>query len=146
MSKGKILFFAEDIRFLLKDKKKIRNWINFSIQAEGKSIGTVNIIFCSDSYLLELNQKYLNHDTFTDIITFDYSDQAENISGEIFISIDRIKENAKKFQVPFYNELHRVIIHGFLHLAGYKDKSRKDKLLMTSKEDYYLSLQPNFFS
>ncbi len=145
MGKGKILFFTEEIRFLLRDKKKLRNWISHCMDAENKVIGTVNVIFCNDALLLEINKKYLNHDTFTDIITFDYTENPEILSGDIFISIDQVRYNAQKFKVSFLNELHRVVIHGFLHLAGYKDKSNSDKELMRTKEDYCLSLQPEFF-
>jgi rRNA maturation RNase YbeY len=116
------------------------------MRSEHKDIDFVNVIFCSDSFLLDLNKHYLNHDTYTDILTFDYSDASTNVSGDIFISIDRVKENAKQFKTTFLQELHRVIIHGFLHLAGYKDKTRPEQQLMRSKEDIYLSLQPNFFN
>lgn len=102
-------------------------------------MGELNFIFCSDEYLLSINQEYLNHDTFTDIITFDNSDTAKVISGDIFISIPRVKENASNLGVEEPEELRRVIIHGVLHLAGYFDKSKTDKALMTEKEDYYLS-------
>lgn len=116
------------------------------MQSESKKIAGVNVIFCSDKFLHSLNTKYLKHDTLTDIITFDYSESDNAISGDVFISIDRVKENAKKYKVFFPVELHRVIIHGFLHLAGYKDKHIDEKQVMTSKEDYYLSLQPKFFN
>ena len=123
-------------------KRKITNWIKETIHSEGKKSGEISFIFCSDNYLLEVNKKYLNHDYFTDIITFDY---VENniISGDIFISCDRVKENAKEFDKTFENELSRIIIHGVLHLLGYKDKVKKDKLLMTQKEDFYLALLSN---
>ena len=100
----------------------------------------INFIFCDDAYLLEMNQEYLKHDTFTDIITFDYG-SSEAVSGDIFISVDRIRENAAKLQQNALDELHRVMIHGILHLIGYKDKSPADKAQMTSKEDKYLSLR-----
>lgn len=105
---------------------------------EKKNIEEVNIIFCSDDYLLEMNKKYLNHDYYTDIITFDNS-EGENISGDLFISIDRIRENAGAYGVSFENELQRVIIHGVLHLVGYKDHSPKEKETMRNKENFYLS-------
>jgi len=146
LNSGSILYFTEDIRFLLRDKRKLRNWIYHCMKAEEKSIGNVNIIFCSDRYLLDLNQTYLHHDTFTDIITFDYSESRNALSGDIFISIERVKNNAQKFHTSFLNELHRVIIHGFLHLAGYKDKSKSEQQIMRSKEDYCLSLQPKFWN
>ena len=142
MSPQIIRFFTEEISFILKDKNKLRKWIQVVIGNEGKLPGDLNYIFCSDNYLYKLNIEYLNHDTLTDIITFDVSEDADEISGEIYISIDRVKENAKKFKVPFYNELHRVMIHGILHLAGYHDKTPEEVSEMRSKEDYYLSLLP----
>lgn len=145
MTESGLLFFSEGIAFTLRDKKKIRNWINASMDLEQKTIGSINFIFCSDSYLHGINLEYLKHDTFTDIITFDYSTPSEGLSGDIYISIDRVKENAKQFEVTFVNELHRVMIHGMLHLAGYKDKTAGEKKAMGAKEDYYLSLQPEFF-
>lgn len=141
-----LLFFNEGISFTLREKKKIRRWIYASMNLEKKVVGSINFIFCSDDYLLEINKKYLQHNTFTDIITFDSSEVDSHLSGDIFISIDRVKENAKHFRARFVNELHRVMIHGMLHLAGYKDKDEEQKKLMRSKEDYYLSLQPEFFS
>lgn len=155
-----IQFHSEDIDFTLKNKKLIRDWIAASLLKEHKQPGEINFIFCSDDHLLELNQTYLNHDTLTDIITFDYSNDFQGmdddeessgnskkgspklstISGDIFISIERIMENAEKFNTTFDNELHRVMIHGVLHLAGYKDKTKPDKTLMTQKEDFYLYL------
>ncbi|MGZ3836667.1 MAG: rRNA maturation RNase YbeY, partial [Mucilaginibacter sp.] len=101
----------------------------------------LNYIFCSDQYLLQINQQYLDHDTYTDIVTFDNSDIAKVIVGDIFISIDRIRENAAKFNTGEVNELHRVIIHGALHLLGYTDKKADSKKTMTAKEDHYLSLR-----
>lgn len=134
-----ISFFSEDIDFVLKDKAKVRNWINDTIKAEGfKRIGELTFVFCSDAYLLDINKQYLNHDTYTDIVTFDSSEEEEVISGDIFISIERIRENAEKFGVTERDELHRVIIHGVLHLCGYYDKNKEDKELMTSKENEYL--------
>jgi len=133
-----INFFQEDITFSLKNKIKLRNWIKQTIASEGKKLEELNFIFCSDSYLLEINQQYLNHNTFTDIITFDNSDDPELIVGDIFISYERICENAHKFSVSISDELHRIIIHGTLHLLGYKDKTKADKAIMTQKEDEYL--------
>lgn len=134
-----IQFFSEDIEFTLKEKQKVREWIGMTIKSEGfKRIGELSFVFCSDSYLLEINKQYLDHDTFTDIVTFDSSEDEDSISGDIFISIERIRENAVKFSVSERDELHRVIIHGVLHLCGYYDKKKEDKALMTEKEDYYL--------
>ncbi|MDO3642018.1 MAG: rRNA maturation RNase YbeY [Mucilaginibacter sp.] len=134
-----INFFEEDIAYKLKQKTAVRNWVTETIQAEGFKLKELNYIFCSDNYLLQINQQYLDHDTYTDIVTFDNSDIAQTITGDIFISIDRIRENAAKFGVTEANELHRVIIHGALHLLGYKDKSPADKKKMTLKEDFYLN-------
>lgn len=134
-----INFFEEDIAYTLKQKTAVRNWVTETIQVEGFKLKELNYIFCSDSYLLQINQQYLDHDTYTDIVTFDNSDIAKTITGDIFISIDRIRENAAKFGVTEANELHRVIIHGALHLLGYKDKSPADKKKMTLKEDFYLN-------
>ncbi len=134
-----IHFFEEDIRFNLKNKNKLKAWIKSTIANEGYWLNEINYIFCSDSYLLNINQQYLAHDTYTDIITFDNAEKENVIEGDIFISIERIRENAEKFEAGFNNELHRVIIHGTLHLLGYKDKKPADKALMTSKEDQYLA-------
>lgn len=134
-----ISFFSEDINFILKDKAKVRNWIGDTTKAEGfKRIGELTFVFCSDEYLLDINKQYLNHDTYTDIVTFDSSEEEDVISGDIFISIERIRENAAKFAVSERDELHRVIIHGVLHLCGYYDKKKEDKELMTTKENEYL--------
>ncbi|MEJ6981192.1 rRNA maturation RNase YbeY [Pedobacter sp. P351] len=141
MSRLPIYFFSEDISFTLKDKTLIRNWIKNTITSEGKKLKELNIIFCSDNYLLEINKQYLNHNTFTDIVTFDNSESSGSISGDVFISIERIRENASKFKVPERDELHRVLIHGTLHLLGYKDKTKVHKTLMTKKEDQYLELR-----
>jgi rRNA maturation RNase YbeY len=134
-------FFEEDIRFDLKNKNKVKSWIKSTIAAEGYKLQELNYIFCSDAYLLQINQQYLDHDSYTDIITFDNSEKEKLIEGDIFISIDRIRENAAKFGTSETNELHRVIIHGALHLIGYKDKKPADKTLMTAKEDQYLDIR-----
>lgn len=138
-----IQFFEEDIKFLLKNKRKLRNWFRDTILQEGGKPGTLNFIFCSDNYLLEINTSYLKHNTFTDIITFDLSEDKQIVSGDIFISIERVKENAKIFKISFQQELHRVLIHGILHLLGYHDKTPSQQKEMRSKEDYYLSLLTN---
>jgi len=133
-----ISFFEEDISYKLKNKSQVRRWITETIEAEGFRLKELNYIFCSDDYLLQINRQYLNHDTYTDIITFDNSEKEGSIVGDIFISIDRIRENAAKFKVTDADELHRVIIHGALHLLGYGDKNPADKKKMTEKEDFYL--------
>lgn len=134
-----INFFAEDITFNIKQKGLVRNWIRNTILAEKHRLRLINFIFCSDAYLLNINQQYLNHDTYTDIITFDNSEKDQDILGDIFISLERISENARKLNVNETDELHRVMIHGTLHLLGYPDKGKSAKALMTEKEDLYLS-------
>ena len=134
-----ISFFEEDINFKPKQKAALRQWIKDTIVAEGYRLKELNYVFCSDAYLLTMNQQYLDHDTYTDIITFDNSETEGAIIGDIFISIERIRENAAKFLVGEAEELNRVIIHGALHLLGYKDKTKTDKELMTKKEDFYLA-------
>jgi rRNA maturation RNase YbeY len=133
-----IFYHIEDVSSPKFSRRKILNWIKETILNEGKTLGDVSLIFCSDEYLLDVNKKYLNHDYYTDIITFDYVED-KIISGDIFISSDRVRENANQFNVSFEMELFRIIIHGILHLLGYKDKTKKDKSLMTEKENFYLS-------
>jgi probable rRNA maturation factor len=142
---GSVLYFTEDIQFRFRNQRKVKKWIIHTILSEKKKFQSLNIIFCSDSYLHTLNVNYLQHDTLTDIITFDNS-EVNLISGELFISIPRVKENANLFHISFYHELHRVIIHGVLHLLGYSDKTSKQQLEMRKKEDIYLSLLPNFLN
>jgi rRNA maturation RNase YbeY len=116
---------------------KTTDWISQTIINEGKTVGEINIIFCNDEYLLKINQEHLTHDYYTDIITFDYSENTL-ISGDLFISKDRVEENAEEYKVSFENELNRVIIHGILHLIGYNDKSESEIKEMRTKENYYL--------
>ena len=120
--------------------KALRHWLIDCANAENQKITQLNFIFCSDQYLLNINKKHLNHDFYTDVITFEYSD-IEGVTGDVFISYERIKENAKDFTIPVKDELHRVIIHGLLHLLGYSDKTTGQKSTMKSKEDFYLSLR-----
>jgi len=133
-----IHFFSEDTDFQPKQRAAIRHWIKDSAAAEGFRTGEISLIFCSDTYLLDINKQYLNHNTLTDIVTFDNSDTGGLIAGDIFISIDRVRENATKFGVEERDELHRVIIHGVLHLCGYGDKKKEEKARMTEKENFYL--------
>ena len=136
-----VRFFEEDITYKLKHKTALKSWISETINTEGYLLKELNYIFCSDQYLLQVNKQYLDHDTYTDIITFDNSEVEKFIVGDIFISIERIRENAAKFNVTETDELHRVIIHGALHLLGYTDKNVADKKKMSSKEDFYLNLR-----
>lgn len=134
-----IVFFLQDVHFPWKHEDLVRQWILDTAREESLDIegGEVSIIFCSDEYLLDINIQYLNHDYYTDIITFPYS--YSPLTADLFISIDRVKENADRLGHEFHEELYRVIIHGILHLCGYKDKSPSDTTLMRSKEDYYLN-------
>ena len=134
-------FFAEDLDFKIPHPRKTASWIKAVVAKEKSSILELNFIFCSDEYLLATNIQYLKHKSYTDIITFDYSESSKNLQGDIFISIERIKENAIKFEKSFDEELHRVIIHGVLHLLGYNDKSPKEKAQIHKKEDHCLSLR-----
>jgi len=134
----KINFFTEDITYTLKHKTIIKKWIEATIIAEEYQLAELNFILCSDEYLLRINQDFLQHDDYTDVITFDNSEELKTIVGDIFISIERIKENAVNFKSTTLAELCRVIIHGTLHLLGYKDKTKAAKTLMTEKEDFYL--------
>ncbi len=136
-----IYHHKEDISFLPKEKLSLRKWIVDTISKEGKTIGDINYIYCSDEYLLSLNQSALDHDYYTDIITFDYVEE-QIISGDLFISVDRVKENALELKSSFEDELHRVMIHGVLHLCGHGDKSPHESKIMRSKEDFYLSIRP----
>lgn len=137
-----ISFHTEDIKFTLKNKTILKKWVVFVIEKKKRKAGEINFIFCSDEHLLGINRQYLDHDTYTDIITFDYSkeDVKQPVSGDIFISVERVKENAEKFSKSFENELQRVIIHGVLHLLGYKDKNKAAKEEMTKEEDKCLKL------
>jgi probable rRNA maturation factor len=139
MTKISINFFSEETTFSPKSKSKLRSWISQTIIQEKHQLHELNFIFSSDDYLLKINQEYLKHDTYTDIITFDNSEEKGQILGDIFISIDRVKENAKNFNTAFQDELHRVMIHGTLHLLGYPDKKKEEKALMTKKENFYLN-------
>jgi rRNA maturation RNase YbeY len=133
------LFFQNNIT--LKQRGKLKTFIKFLMIAEGYQAKDISIIFCSDEFLLDLNKQHLNHDYYTDIITFDLTPKKEKeITGELYISTDRVKFNAKDYNTTVTNELHRVIFHGILHLCGYKDKSKKDIALMRAKELQYLNL------
>lgn len=134
-----IEFYSEN-QFILSQKEELILWISNTILNEKFKVGDIQFVFCNDDYLLKINQDFLKHNTYTDIITFNYN-VSKIVNTEVYISTERVKENAKKYNSSFTSELHRVIIHGILHLCGYKDKSTSDKELMTTKEDYYLSLR-----
>ena len=133
MEKGEINFFSEN-EFILKDEKDYREWIERSILSENKFIGDISFIFCNDDYLHKINLEYLSHDTYTDIISFDNT-LGNTLQGDIFISTERISENAQNFNAEFSEELKRVLIHGILHFCGYKDKTEREKELMRRKEE-----------
>ena len=135
-----IRYFQEDIRFDLKQKMQNNRWLKMVAGSEMRRIGAVNIIFCSDNYILDVNMRYLQHDYFTDIITFDYC-EGDRLNGDLFISVDSVRENAAFYGTEFENELNRVIVHGVLHLIGYDDHTKEDIAQMRAKENYYLSLR-----
>jgi len=124
----------------LSDRTRLKSFIAILFKKEGRKLADIRYIFCSDDYLLEINRQYLQHDYYTDIITFDLSEPNQPITAEIYISIDRVKDNAMNFNTTFKRELHRVIFHGALHLCGYKDKKAKEEILMRKMEDKYLGL------
>jgi rRNA maturation RNase YbeY len=135
-----IRYYCEDISFKLKDKALNNKWLKMVAASELRKIGDINIIFCSDNYILDVNMKYLQHDYFTDIITFDYCEK-DILSGDLFISIDSVRENALFYGTEFPEELNRVMVHGVLHLIGYDDHTEEDIKTMRSKENYYLDLR-----
>jgi len=143
MSDNSINFFSEEIEFELSNPQKIHNWITSVIKQYQKIAGNVNYIFCDDKYLHNINLEYLSHDTYTDIITFDNSEEEMLIEGDIYISIERVKENAQKYHVILEAELQRVMIHGILHLLGFDDHSEEDKKNMRSREQECLLLLEN---
>lgn len=131
-----INYFSEDIEFEVQQQEKLSEWIAKAIVAEKNGVGDINFIFTSDAYLLKMNKEYLQHNYYTDVITFDYTE--EKISGDIFISIHRLQDNANEYKVSFEDELRRVMIHGVLHLIGYNDATAQEKQAMRQKEDNYL--------
>jgi probable rRNA maturation factor len=133
-----IQFFNEDIDFKMPNVRRAKLWLKALAAEEGYQLNQLNYIFCSDEYLLQVNKEYLNHDFYTDIITFDNSEFEQEIEGDIFVSIDRIKDNAIQLNKTFDNELCRVLAHGLLHLTGYLDKTDEEEKKMREKEDYYL--------
>ena len=135
-----MISFYSETDFNLINKAQLKHWISIVLEHYNYKEGDISYIFCDDNYLIDKNIKYLNHNTLTDIISFDYT-KGKLISGDIFISIDRIKENAKEFNVSFNDELNRVMIHGILHFIGYNDKTQEEKELMHKEEDYCLTLR-----
>lgn len=137
-----VRYYCEDIKFIFKNKLANNRWLKMVAGSEIKTLGDISIIFCSDNYILDVNLRYLHHDYFTDVITFDYC-EGNRLSGDLFISVDSVRENAFEFGTEFDDELHRVIVHGLLHLIGYDDHTLEDQKLMREKEDYYLGLRGN---
>ena len=131
--------FSSQNDFVLEQSERVESWLKAASLKESYGIDSLGYVFCSDDFLLEINQQFLDHDTLTDIVTFDYT-EGTILNGEIYISTDRVADNAKDFNVTFETELLRVIIHGLLHMCGYGDKTEEEKLQMRSKEDEYLAL------
>ena len=131
--------FSSQNDFVLEQSERVESWLKAAALKESYGIDSLGYVFCSDDYLLEINQQFLDHDTLTDIVTFDYT-EGTILNGEIYISTDRVADNAKDFNVDFDTELRRVIIHGFLHMCGYGDKTDDEKSNMRKKEDEYLAL------
>ena len=129
-----MISFNYESDFNLDQEEHFTSWIATIVASENKTVGEISYVFCDDDYLLEINQQYLDHDTLTDIISFDYS-VGNELNGDIFVSVERVKENASDFNVTFHEEIQRVLVHGILHYCGYKDKTESDELVMRSKED-----------
>ncbi len=140
-----VSYFNEEIRFNLKDKRLNNRWLKMVVESEVKRLGPLSIIFCSDPYILDVNMRYLQHDYFTDIITFDYC-EGDLISGDLFISIDSVRENAALYGAEFEDELDRVMVHGVLHLLGYDDHTPEEIAVMREKENYYVKLKQSLRS
>ena len=137
-----VRYYCEDIKFIFKNKLANNRWLKMVAGSEIKTLGDISIIFCSDNYILDVNLRYLHHDYFTDVITFDYC-EGNRLSGDLFISVDSVRENAVEFGTEFDDELHRVIVHGLLHLIGYDDHTPEDQKLLRETEGYYLGLRGN---
>ena len=135
-----ISFYTENIDFNLPSKREIKSWLKTVAEAEGKQMGTIAVIFCSDDYLLRLNRRYLQHDYYTDIITFDYTEGLA-LGGDLFIGIDTVRANAERYGQTFNDELHRVILHGLLHLCGYEDATPAQQKIMRGMEEKYLAMR-----
>jgi len=137
-----VYFHNEGVSLVFKNKRAVSSWLSTVIKSFKKEVGTLNFIFCTDEYLLTINKSYLNHNHYTDIITFDYCEE-NKVSGDLFISIERVKEYSLKNNIEFNNEIHRVIVHGVLHLCGLNDKTEREKEKMREQENKFLAL---FFS
>lgn len=135
-----VRYYTEDVKFVFKNKAFNNRWFKMVAESEVRKLGDVNVIFCSDRYILDINIKYLQHDYFTDIITFDYC-EGKVLSGDLFISIDSVRENSEYYGTGFEDELNRVLVHGILHLVGYDDHKDEDIAVMRSKENYYLEIR-----
>ena len=135
-----ITYFSEDVKFVLKGKLLNNRWLKMVVESEVKRLGDLSIIFCSDPYILDINLRYLQHDYVTDIITFDYC-EGDRISGDLFISIDSVRENARIYGATFEDELDRVMVHGVLHLLGYDDHTDEQTAVMRGKENYYVNMK-----
>ena len=135
-----VSYFTQDTGFKFTGKLVNNRWLKIMAESESRKLGNINIIFCSDSYILDINRKYLKHNYYTDIITFDYC-EGPVLSGDLFISVDTVRANAASYKTEFSDELNRVIIHGVLHLVGYDDKTDEQKAVMRDKEDYYLKIR-----
>lgn len=136
---SKIFFYSSKARALIRNKARLSKFLELIFKKEKTDLSTLNIVFCSDKELLEINKQYLDHDYYTDIITFNLAEKNKPVFGEIYISVDRVKENAKSHKVLYSTELYRVIIHGVLHLCGFKDKSASNQVVMRQNEDKYLT-------
>ena len=140
MAINSVHFYFEKVHLTLRERGNLRGFINTLIAKEKRKLNKLNYIFCSDKALLRINRKYLGHNFYTDVVTFNLSSSPKEILADIYISVDRIKENAKSFQTPIKEELHRVMFHGLLHLCGYNDKTERQIKLMRKMEDFYMAL------
>jgi len=138
-----ISFHKEGVSFRLPNRASLEKWIELVIQKEHKTLGPISFVYCSDAYLRKINFKYLNINELTDVIAFEY-DEGTSIGGDVFISVDRVRDNSGRYRIGFHDELRRVMVHAVLHLLGYRDKTPEDKATMTGKEDLYLSLHPAY--
>lgn len=139
-SQSKVCFFFEGVKFSLPNRSVLKKFIESIFKKEGSPLGSLNYIFCTDKRLLTINRDFLQHDYYTDIVSFDLSESNSPVQGEIYISVDRVKDNASTLSVSFQTEIHRVMFHGALHLCGYADKTKQEQLIMRKMEDKYLEM------